>query len=101
MGGDDLPRLIWRELGERQNPLQQFTHVSVSEFTARQISEAAGAGASQTHPGTRYSLIGASAILAELQALHLRPFPSLHTIERVLERNGVTVPKVRLAHRRA
>ncbi len=53
--------------------------------------------ASQTHPGTRYSLIGASAILAELQALQIRPFPSLRTIERVLERNGVTVPKVRLA----
>jgi putative transposase len=52
---------------------------------------------SQTHPGTRYSLIGASAILAELQALQIRPHPSLRTIERVLERNGVTVPKVRLA----
>jgi putative transposase len=52
---------------------------------------------SQTHPGTRYSLIGASAILAELQALQLRPQPSLRTIERVLERNGVTVPKLRLA----
>ena len=52
---------------------------------------------SQTHPGTRYSLIGASAILAELQALQLRPQPSLRTIERVLERNGVTIPKVRLA----
>ena len=53
--------------------------------------------ASQTHPGTRYSLIGASAILAELQALQIRPLPSLRTIERVLERNGVTVPKVKLA----
>ncbi len=52
---------------------------------------------SQTHPGTRYSLIGASAILAELQALHIRPLPSPRTIERVLERNGVTLPKVRLA----
>jgi putative transposase len=52
--------------------------------------------ASQTHPGTRYSLIGASSILAELQVLHIRPMPSARTIERVLERNGVTVPKVRL-----
>lgn len=52
--------------------------------------------ASQTHPGTRYSLIGASSILAELQVLHIRPLPSVRTIERVLERNGVTVPKVRL-----
>ena len=53
--------------------------------------------ASQTHPGTRYSLIGASSILAELQVLHIRPLPSGRTIERVLERNGETVPKVRLA----
>src|SRR5574342_1191289 len=53
--------------------------------------------ASQAHPGTRYSLIGASAILAELQALHIRPLPSVRTIERVLERNGVTAPRVRLA----
>jgi putative transposase len=53
--------------------------------------------ASQTHPGTRYSLIGAQTILAELQALQIRPLPGLRTIERVLERNGVTVPRVRLA----
>lgn len=53
--------------------------------------------ASQTHPGTRYSLIGASSILAELQVLHIRPLPSARTVERVLERNGETVPKVRLA----
>lgn len=53
--------------------------------------------ASQRHPGTRYSLIGATAILAELKALHLRPLPSPRTIERVLQRHGVTVPRVRLA----
>ncbi len=52
---------------------------------------------SQVHPGTRYSLIGAGSILAELQTLHIRPLPSLRTIERVLERNGITSPKVRLA----
>jgi transposase InsO family protein len=52
---------------------------------------------SQIHPGTRYSLIGAGSILAELQILHIRPLPSLRTIERVLERNGITTPKVRLA----
>jgi transposase InsO family protein len=52
---------------------------------------------SQVHPGTRYSLIGASSILAELQVLHIRPLPSLRTIERVLARNGITSPKVRLA----
>src|SRR2546430_6245878 len=46
---------------------------------------------------TRYSLIGATAILAELKALGIRPLPSERTIERVLERNGLTAPRVRLA----
>jgi len=53
--------------------------------------------ACQAHPGTRYSLIGASSILAELQNLHIRPLPSARTVERVLERNGETVPRVRLS----
>ena len=53
--------------------------------------------ASRAHPGTRYSLIGASSILAELQNLHILPLPSVRTVERVLERNGETVPKVRLS----
>jgi putative transposase len=53
--------------------------------------------ASQQHPQTRYSLIGASAILAELKALQVRPLPCERTIERVLEHNGVTTPRVRLA----
>jgi putative transposase len=48
-------------------------------------------------PVTRYSLIGAHAILAELKALNVRPLPSARTIERVLERNGLTLPRVRLA----
>lgn len=52
---------------------------------------------SPLHPQTRYGLVGASTILAELQALHLRPLPCLRTIERVLERNGLTLPRVRLA----
>jgi putative transposase len=52
---------------------------------------------SQQHPQTRYSLIGASTILAELKALHVQPLPCERTIERVLERNGVTTPRVRLA----
>jgi putative transposase len=52
---------------------------------------------SQQHPQTRYSLIGASAILAELKALHIEPLVCERTIERVLERNGVTSPRVRLA----
>src|SRR5437660_7969256 len=48
-------------------------------------------------PATRYSLIGATAILAELKALNVRPLPTPRTIERVLERNGLTAPRVRLA----
>ncbi len=48
-------------------------------------------------PATRYSLIGAAVILAELKALGLRPLPCARTIERVLERNGLTAPRVRLA----
>ncbi len=49
------------------------------------------------HPQTRYALIGASAIQAELKALHIRTVPCVRTIERVLQRNGVTLPRVRLA----
>ena len=48
-------------------------------------------------PATRYSLTGAPAILAELQALGIHPLPSERTIERVLHRNGLTAPRVRLA----
>jgi hypothetical protein len=48
-------------------------------------------------PATRYSLIGADAILAELKALSVRPLPGRRTIERVLRRHGVTAPRVRLA----
>jgi putative transposase len=48
-------------------------------------------------PATRYSLIGATAILTELKALDVRPLPSPRTIERVLQRNGLTAPRIRLA----
>jgi len=47
-------------------------------------------------PRTRYALIGASAILAELKALNVRPLPSTRTIERVLQRHGITLPRERL-----
>jgi hypothetical protein len=43
-------------------------------------------------PATRYSLTGAAAILAELKALNIRPLPCERTIERVLQRNGLTAP---------
>jgi putative transposase len=48
-------------------------------------------------PATRYRLIGATAILAELKALGIRPLPCERTIERVLQRHGLTAPRVRLA----
>jgi putative transposase len=48
-------------------------------------------------PASRYRLIGAPAILAELKALDIRPLPNPRTIERVLQRNGLTAPRVRLA----
>jgi putative transposase len=52
---------------------------------------------SPLHAHTRYGLIGAGAIQAELQELHIRPLPCARTIERVLERNGKTMPRVHLA----
>jgi putative transposase len=48
-------------------------------------------------PATRYSLTGATAIRAELKVLGIRPLPCERTIERVLQRNGSTAPRVRLA----
>ncbi|MGE5378940.1 MAG: integrase core domain-containing protein [Bacteroidota bacterium] len=68
----------------------------ISAELERTIVEIRQRLASQAHPGTRYSLIGASSILAELQILHIHPLPSVRTVERVLERNGETVPRVRL-----
>jgi transposase InsO family protein len=50
-----------------------------------------------TAPATRYSLIGATAIRAELKVLGIRPLPCERTIERVLQRHGLTAPRVRLA----
>src|SRR5205823_3539512 len=46
---------------------------------------------------TRYRLSGATAILNELKTLGIRPLPCERTRERVLERNGLTTPRVRLA----
>jgi len=48
-------------------------------------------------PATRYSLIGAAAIRAELNGLGVQPLPCERTIERTLQRNGLTAPRVRLA----
>ncbi len=51
----------------------------------------------RTSPANRYCLTGAASIHAELKALGIRPLPCERTIDRVLERNGLTLPKVRLA----
>src|SRR5262249_33146221 len=48
-------------------------------------------------PATRYALIGGTAIRAELTALGIRPVPAARTIERVLQRHGLTAPRIRLA----
>jgi transposase InsO family protein len=48
-------------------------------------------------PATRYGLIGGTAIRAELKALGFRPLPAARTIERVLQRHGLTAPRIRLA----
>jgi putative transposase len=48
-------------------------------------------------PTTRYCLIGAPAIRAELKSLGIHPLPCERTVARVLERNGLTAPRVRLA----
>jgi transposase InsO family protein len=48
-------------------------------------------------PTTRYRLIGAGAIRAELKRLGVQPLPCERTIERVLQRHGLTAPRVRLA----
>src|SRR5438477_8753076 len=48
-------------------------------------------------PATRYSLTGAATIRAERKALGIRPLPGERTSERVLQRNGLTAPRVRLA----
>jgi hypothetical protein len=48
-------------------------------------------------PATRYQLVGAHAILAELKLLGIRPLPSVRTIGRALRRHGLTAPTVRLS----
>jgi putative transposase len=52
---------------------------------------------SHASPATRYSLTGATAIRAELKVLGIRPLPCERTIERALQRHGLTAPRVRLA----
>ncbi len=48
-------------------------------------------------PETRYQRIGAPTVQMELQALQVSPLPGLRTIERVLQRHGLTSPRIRTA----
>jgi len=50
-------------------------------------------------PQTRYSRIGATQIRAELEALGYSPLPCLRTINRIIERAGLSCPPLRLAPR--
>jgi putative transposase len=53
--------------------------------------------AKRATPQTRYSLIGAVQIRAELEKLGYMPLPSLRTIERIVAGAGLTCPPLRLA----
>lgn len=55
--------------------------------------------AARATPQTRYSLMGATQIRAELEALGHTPLPSLRTIQRVIARAGLSCPPLRLAPR--
>lgn len=55
--------------------------------------------AARATPQSRYSLVGAPQIRAELETLGYTPLPSLRTIARVIARAGMSCPPVRLAQR--
>ena len=80
------PDGLFDQTRARQQPQRLAPEVERTILSIRQRLE------SQAHPRTRYSLIGARAIVAELKALGIRPLPALRTIERVLQRHGITVP---------
>jgi hypothetical protein len=75
-------------------PRRRPAHPPELERTILSIRRRLQAHASRA---TRYSLIGSTAILAELKSLGIRPLPCERTIVRVLERNGLTAPGGRLA----
>lgn len=57
--------------------------------------------AARATPQTRYSLIGAAQIRAELEVLGYSPLPGLRTIERIIARAGLSCPPLRLSRRLA
>jgi hypothetical protein len=93
-------QMWWRrylEVGaEGLYDLTHATHRIAPELEQMILSIRRGLQA-HASPPTRYRLLGASAILAELRALGIRPLLNPRTLERVLQRNGLTAPWVRLA----
>lgn len=57
--------------------------------------------AKRATPQTRYSLMGAVQIRAELEKLGYAPLPALRTIERIVAGAGLTCPPLRLARQMA
>jgi putative transposase len=55
--------------------------------------------ATHSTPQTRYSLIGAPQIRAELEALGYTPLPGVRTIEHIISRAGLSCPPLRLTPR--
>lgn len=55
--------------------------------------------AKRTTAETRYGLVGATQIRAELEKLGYSPLPSARTIERIVNQAGLTCPPLRLANR--
>jgi putative transposase len=53
--------------------------------------------AARTTPQTRYTLVGAPQIRAELETLGYPPLPSVRTIERMVTRAGLSCPPLQLA----
>ena len=55
--------------------------------------------AKRTSPDTRYGLVGAEQIRSELEKLGYSPLPSARTIERIVNRAGLSCPPLQLAPR--
>lgn len=55
--------------------------------------------AKRERPETRYGLVGAEQIRAELENLGYAPLPSARTIERIVSRAGLSCPQLQLAPR--
>jgi transposase-like protein len=62
------------------------------DAVARAVVEVRHRLAAAATPATRYGLIGPQAIQGRLQELHIRPLPSVPTIQRILQQNGLTHP---------